>query len=99
MASRKREGVVLLYSAFVRSHLDYCVQSWGPQKKDVDLLERVTKVIRGLGQLSCEERLRELVSRETSLQPSSTQNEHIIRRETNFLHVQIVIGQGGMVLN
>jgi len=62
---RERERIVPLYFALRRSHLEYCVQSWGPQrKKDVELLEQVERrpmtMVKGLEHLCYEESLREI---------------------------------------
>ena len=65
MASSAREVILLVYSALLRPHLEYCVQMWSPQyRRDMDLLKhfqrRVTETIQGMEHLSYEDRLREL---------------------------------------
>ena len=61
VASRDREVIVSLYYSHVRLHLEHCIQVWGPQyRKDVELLERAMKMIRGLEHFPYEDRLREL---------------------------------------
>lgn len=57
--------ILPLYSELVRPLLEYYVQFWASQyKRGMDVLERIQwraiKIIKGLGSLSYEERMREL---------------------------------------
>lgn len=92
--------------------MECCIQVWRSQnKKDVDLVEQVqrraARMIRGLENLFCKEKVRELGMfrlkkrrlQETLLQPFNTERRLIKKIESSFLLRQITIGQGGKVLN
>jgi len=54
--SRSREGILALFPALMRAHLESCIQLWSPQHRtDMDLLEqgqrRPEKMIQGLEHL------------------------------------------------
>ena len=57
--------ILPFYSALVRPHLEYCVQTWSPPySRDVNLLEhfqiKATKMIQEMENLPYKDRLREL---------------------------------------
>ena len=60
----KEKELIPLYKTIVRSHLEYCIQTWRPyRKKYFNMLERVqrraTKIIQKLRNISYEMRLKE----------------------------------------
>ncbi|GAB0184764.1 hypothetical protein GRJ2_000941700 [Grus japonensis] len=100
VTSRLREGILPLYSALMRPHLEYCIQLWGPQyKKDMNLLEQVwtvaMKVIRGLEPLSYEDRLRELgLKNRRRLQGDLIAAFRYLKRPTGKLQRDCLQGHG-----
>ena len=54
-----REGFTILYSTYIRPHLEYCVQAWSPYYKDMECLEKVqrraTKLVHSIKRLPYEQ--------------------------------------------
>ena len=64
ITNNDKKLIIPLYKAIVRPHLEYCIQTWRPyRKEDIDTLKciqrRVTKIIPQLRYVSYEERLTE----------------------------------------
>ena len=69
VVSRKPEVVIPFYKAFVRPHLEYAVQVWAPTARHgnwgiimeiEDCQRQFTRIIEGMGLLSCRQRLQRL---------------------------------------
>ena len=63
VVSRDKDVILRLCEALMRPNQEYCIQVWNPHlKKDVRVMEglqrRATRMIKGLGKLSYEERLK-----------------------------------------
>jgi len=60
-----KEDFMVIYKAYIRPHLEYCVQAWSPHLiKDKDCLEQIqrwaTRLVKGLKKLTYEDRLKQL---------------------------------------
>jgi len=60
-----KEEFLVIYKSFIRTHLEYCVQSWNPHfVRDEKVLEKVkrraTKCVKGMKKKEYAERLRDL---------------------------------------
>ncbi|XP_072014972.1 uncharacterized protein [Amphiura filiformis] len=60
-----RDSFTILYRAYIRPHLEYCVQAWSPGlRKDITTLEKVqrraTKLVPEIRDMTYEERLQKL---------------------------------------
>ena len=56
---------MVIYKAYIRPHLEYCLQAWSPHLiKDKDCLEqiqrRATRLVKGFKKLTYEDRLKKL---------------------------------------
>ena len=65
VSHKSKQVVRILYNAYVRPHLEYCVQAWSPHyQQDINMLEKVqrraTRLISGLSRLDYASRLKEL---------------------------------------
>ena len=65
LSYKSKEVIKKLYNAYVRPHLEYCIQVWSPYyRHDLDMLEsvqrRATRLIPGFSRLEYRDRLKKL---------------------------------------
>ncbi|KAK4822100.1 LOW QUALITY PROTEIN: hypothetical protein QYF61_009800 [Mycteria americana] len=106
ITSQSKEVIIPLYSALLRPPLEYCVQLWAPQFKDVQVLEcvqrRATKLVKGLKGMSYEEWPRTLGCLKRRLRSDLIALYSILRRGSgeggaDLFSLYAVIGHVGML--
>ena len=65
VSHKSKEVIKTLFNAYIRPHLEYCVQAWSPHyQQDINMLEKVqrraTKLVSGFKRLDYDSRLKEL---------------------------------------
>lgn len=102
MASQQKVLVLPLYLQLVQTHLECCVQYWAPQnKKGMKVFQfiwrKATKMIEGLGNMSCEEELGTVQSGNEGSRGNLTAICNLLRRGSRGSHWTLLHGNTSQI--